>query len=228
MKTRELIFRVLQFLSINSDDSIQDFSEEYIYNVLIDKRAFLLKQHYKDARKAVPRSCYQTLNVPLEKIRVVPDLKYSDVLLRSTINIPEMVDFAQEAGVATTIIMSTDYTAIPFNLVTFERLPTVGFNKWTRNLLYVALGGKSLYCKSFNPSFNNLNKVLIFGVFSDPSEVFYANGNTGDFYDEEFPADTSMVDSIIKLALDELTRISRPKDILNDGEGIEDQRSKAV
>ena len=81
---------------------------------------------------------------------------------------------------------------------------------------------------SFNPSFNNLNKVLIFGVFSDPSEVFYANGNTGDFYDEEFPADTSMVDSIIKLALDELTRISRPKDILNDGEGIEDQRSKAV
>ena len=82
MRTRELIFRVLQFLSINSDDSIQDFSEEYIYNVLIDKRAFLLKQHYKDARKSVPRSCYQTLNVPLEKIRVVPDLKYSEVLLR--------------------------------------------------------------------------------------------------------------------------------------------------
>jgi len=226
MKTRELIFRVLQFLSINSDDSIQDFSEEYIYNVLIDKRAFLLKQHYKDARKSVPRSCYQTLNVPLEKIRVVPDLKYSEVLLRSVDKIPEMVDFAQEAGVATTIIMSTDYTAIPFNLVTFERFPSVGSNRWTRDLLYVALGNERLYLKSFNSSFTNLTKVLIFGVFSDPSQVYYANGNEGDYYEEEFPINNSMVDPIIKLTLEELTRIQRPKDVINDGEGIEDQRSK--
>ena len=227
MKTRELIFRILHFLSINSDDSIQDFSEEYIYNVLIDKRAFLLKQHYKDARKLVPRSCYQTLNVPLEKIRVVPELKYSEVLLKSSNEIPEMVDFAQDSGVATTIIMSTDYTAIPYNLVSFERLPTVGSNRWTKDLLYVALGNKSLYLKSFNPSFTNLTKVLIFGVFSDPSKVFYLNGNTGDYYDEEFPINTAMVDPIIRLVLDELTKISRPKDITNDGEGIEDQRSKA-
>lgn len=226
MKTRELIFRVLQFLSINSDDSIQDFSEEYIYNVLIDKRAFLLKQHYKDARKSVPRSCYQTLNVSLEKIRVVPDLKYSEVLLRSVDKIPEMVDFAQEAGVATTIIMSTDYTAIPFNLVTFERLPSVGSNRWTKDLLYVALGNERLYLKSFNSSFTNLTKVLIFGVFSDPSQVYYANGNEGDYYEEEFPINNSMVDPIIKLTLEELTRIQRPKDVINDGEGIEDQRSK--
>ena len=225
MKTRELIFRVLQFLSINSDDSIQDFSEEYIYNVLIDKRAFLLKQHYKDARKSVPRSCYQTLNVPLEKIRVVPDLKYSEVLLRSVDKIPEMVDFAQEAGVATTI-MSTDYTAIPFNLVTFERLPTVGSNRWTKDLLYVALGNERLYLKSFNSSFTNLTKVLIFGVFSDPSQVYFANGNEGDYYEEEFPINNSMVDPIIKLTLEELTRIQRPKDVINDGEGIEDQRSR--
>lgn len=226
MKTRELIFRVLQFLSINSDDSIQDFSEEYIYNVLIDKRAFLLKQHYKDARKSVPRSCYQTLNVPLEKIRAVPDLKYSEVLLRSVDKIPEMVDFAQEAGVATTIIMSTDYTAIPFNLVTFERLPSVGSNRWTKDLLYVALGNERLYLKSFNSSFTNLTKVLIFGVFSDPSQVYYANGNEGDYYEEEFPINNSMVDPIIKLTLEELTRIQRPKDVVNDGEGIEDQRSR--
>mgnify|MGYP001210527081 FL=1 len=226
MRTRELIFRVLQFLSINSDDSIQDFSEEYIYNVLIDKRAFLLKQHYKDARKSVPRSCYQTLNVPLEKIRVVPDLKYSEVLLRSVDKIPEMVDFAQEAGVATTIIMSTDYTAIPFNLVTFERLPSVGSNRWTKDLLYAALGNERLYLKSFNSSFINLTKVLIFGVFSDPSQVYYANGNEGDYYEEEFPINNSMVDPIIKLTLEELTRIQRPKDVVNDGEGIEDQRSR--
>lgn len=226
MKTRELIFRVLQFLSINSDDSIQDFSEEYIYNILIDKRAFLLKQHYKDARKSVPRSCYQTLNVPLEKIRVVPDLKYSEVLLRSVDKIPEMVDFAQEAGVATTIIMSTDYTAIPFNLVTFERLPTAGSNRWTKDLLYVALGNERLYLKSFNSSFTNLTKVLIFGIFSDPSQVYYANGNEGDYYEEEFPINNSMVDPIIKLTLEELTRIQRPKDVINDGEGIEDQRSR--
>lgn len=226
MRTRELIFRVLQFLSINSDDSIQDFSEEYIYNVLIDKRAFLLKQHYKDARKSVPRSCYQTLNVPLEKIRVVPDLKYSEVLLRSVDKIPEMVDFAQEAGVATTIIMSTDYIAIPFNLVTFERLPSVGSNRWTKDLLYVALGNERLYLKSFNSSFTNLTKVLIFGVFSDPSQVYYANGNEGDYYEEEFPINNSMVDPIIKLTLEELTRIQRPKDVVNDGEGIEDQRSR--
>ena len=226
MRTRELIFRVLQFLSINSDDSIHDFSEEYIYNVLIDKRAFLLKQHYKDARKSVPRSCYQTLNVPLEKIRVVPDLKYSEVLLRSVDKIPEMVDFAQEAGVATTIIMSTDYTAIPFNLVTFERLPSVGSNRWTKDLLYVALGNERLYLKSFNSSFTNLTKVLIFGVFSDPSQVYYANGNEGDYYEEEFPINNSMVDPIIRLTLEELTRIQRPKDVVNDGEGIEDQRSR--
>ena len=166
MRTRELIFRVLQFLSINSDDSIQDFSEEYIYNVLIDKRAFLLKQHYKDARKSVPRSCYQTLNVPLEKIRVVPDLKYSEVLLRSVDKIPEMVDFAQEAGVATTIIMSTDYTAIPFNLVTFERLPSVGSNRWTKDLLYVALGFLFTYVvlNPFVPYFINKNFL---GIFSN-------------------------------------------------------------
>ena len=166
------------------------------------------------------------MNVPLEKIRVVPDLKYSEVLLRSVDKIPEMVDFAQEAGVATTIIMSTDYTAIPFNLVTFERLPSVGSNRWTKDLLYVALGNERLYLKSFNSSFTNLTKVLIFGVFSDPSQVYYANGNEGDYYEEEFPINNSMVDPIIKLTLEELTRIQRPKDVVNDGEGIEDQRSR--
>ena len=56
--------------------------------------------------------------------------------------------------------------------------------------------------------------------------MYFANGNEGDYYEEEFPINNSMVDPIIKLTLEELTRIQRPKDVINDGEGIEDQRSR--
>lgn len=66
---KELTYMVLDELKIVSDDS--HFQEEHVLFLLDKYRAFLLAQRYKDIRKEIPESNYQTICVDLKQVNAI-------------------------------------------------------------------------------------------------------------------------------------------------------------
>lgn len=221
MKTKELIYRILQLLKVNTDDSSENYSEEFIYNVLLEKRAFIIKQQYKDARKNIPLSMYQEICVDLEKTNIIPGLECTDEILTSTNPLPKLIDFSADYGVSRLILHTVDKYNIPFSVVPFERLAYVGSSKWTKNLVFVALGyDYKLYFKSNNPLILKLNMVKVYGIFNNPEEAAnYSCTDTiiCDVLDSDFPLDESLIDYVIRLTINELLpTIDLKNDLQND------------
>ena len=215
-----MIYMVLDELKILADDSY--FTEDHIIFLLNKYRAYLLKQKYSDSAKESSVSNMQTICVDLERYPDIDtDLCLGYSFLRSTAKIPNIID----SGTLDRFVrISSLYQfAGEFAYISPERLKYVGYNRWTKNFIYCAIGpDHHLYFKSNNPQLFYLKKIRFSAIFEDPTAAAELSceedgASPCDIIDTDFPLEDALIPQCINLVLKDLLGAAwRPKDDQNN------------
>lgn len=212
---RELVFLVLDELKLSADDSY--YTEEHVIFMLSKYRGLLLKQQYKDVKKEIPESNFQTLCLDLIQVPAITgEPCEGGTYLRSKEKIPFLID------IATPRVYTEDFYQGNITYVSRERMRYVGYNRWLPNIIYASIGPDNyLYFKSFNPQFLYLEKVRLTGIFENPeiaSELECDKSNsTCDILDMPFHLEEALIPQVVQLVVKELSgAIYKPKDNTNN------------
>lgn len=212
---RELVFLVLDELKLSADDSY--YTEEHVIFMLSKYRGLLLKQQYKDVKKEIPESNFQTLCLDLIQVPAITgEPCEGGTYLRSKEKIPFLID------IATPRVYTEDFYQGNITYVSRERMRYVGYNRWLPNIIYASIGPDNyLYFKSFNPQFLYLEKVRLTGIFENPeiaSELECDKSNsTCDILDMPFHLEEALIPQVVQLVVKELSgAIYKPKDSTNN------------
>lgn len=201
---RELIYLVLDELKLTSDDAL--FNEEHVMFLLGKYRGFLLKQQYKDIKKEIPESNYQTLCLDLIQVPAITgEPCEGGTYLRSKEKIPFLMP------IVTPRVYPEDYYQGDITYVSRERMKYVGYNKWLSNIIYASIGPDNyLYFKSFNPQYLYLEKARLTGIFEEPEKAAELECNrdesTCDPMDMKFPLEEALIPQVVELVVKELSR----------------------
>ena len=194
---REIVYMCSDQLKIASDDSY--FTEDHILYLVKKYRALLLTQRYKDVRKEIPESNYQTICVDLTKSPAIEgETCEGGTLLKSTSKIPSLLT------VGTNKVFPMSYFYGEVSLVSRERMKYVGYNRWLKNVIYCSIAPDGyLYLKSSNPQFLHLEKVKVSGIFEDVDEVEKlscdkSTDTTCDIMDRKFPLEESLIPQVVE------------------------------
>lgn len=201
---REIVYMCLDQLKLSSDDSY--FNEEHIMFLASKLRSFLLKQQYKDIKKEIPESNYQTLCLDLIQVPAITgEPCEGGTYLRSKEKIPFLMP------VATPRVYPEDYYQGDITYVSRERMKYVGYNRWLPNIIYASIGPDNyLYFKSFNPQYLYLEKARLTGIFEEPEKAAELECNrdesTCDPMDMKFPLEEALIPQVVELVVKELSR----------------------
>lgn len=201
---RELVYLVLDELKLTSDDAL--FNEEHVMFLLGKYRGLLLKQQYKDIKKEIPESNYQTLCLGLIQVpSITGEPCEGGTYLRSKEKIPFLMP------VATPRVYPEDYYQGDITYVSRERMKYVGYNRWLPNIIYASIGPDNyLYFKSFNPQYLYLEKARLTGIFEEPEKAAELECNrdesTCDPMDMKFPLEEALIPQVVELVVRELSR----------------------
>jgi hypothetical protein len=211
---RELIHLCLDELKVLSDDAY--FTEEHCLFLLSKYRSMLLKQQYKDVKKEIPESNYQTLCLDLIEVPAIAGECDGGTYLRSTKKIPFTM------SIATPKVYGEDFFQGYITFISRERMKYVGHNKWLLNIIYATIGPDNyLYFKSSNPQFLYLEKVRLTGIFENPEEASELECETDnsacDVLDKTMPIEEALIPLLIQAVVKELsTSIYKPEDSRNN------------
>lgn len=201
---RELVYLVLDELKLTSDDAL--FNEEHVMFLLGKYRGLLLKQQYKDIKKEIPESNYQTLCLDLIQVPAITgEPCEGGTYLRSKEKIPFLMP------VATPRVYPEDYYQGDITYVSRERMKYVGYNRWLPNIIYASIGPDNyLYFKSFNPQYLYLEKARLTGIFEEPEKAAELECNrdesTCDPMDMKVPLEEALIPQVVELVVRELSR----------------------
>lgn len=213
---KELVYLVLDELKLSTDDSY--FNEEHVIFLLNKYRGLLLKQQYKDVKKEIPESNYQTLCLDLIQVpAIIGEPCEGGTYLRTREKIPFLMSIASPR------IYTEDFYQGEITYVSRERMRYVGYNRWLPNIIYASLGSDNyLYLKSFNPQYLYLEKIRLTGIFEDPDKAVQCQcdktkGASCDILDRAFPLEEALVPQLVQLIVKELSgAIYKPKDPENN------------
>lgn len=212
---REAVYLVLDELKLSSDDVY--YTEEHVIFLLSKYRGLLLQQQYKDIKKDIPESNYQTLCLDLIQVPAIAGEECEGgTYLRSKEKIPYLM------SISSPTIYPEDYYQGNITYVSRERMKYVGYNRWLPNIIYASVGPDNyLYFKSFNPQYLYLEKVKFTGIFEDPekaAELECDQDDTNcDVLDKAFPMEEALMPQVIQLVVKELSgAIYKPKDESNN------------
>ena len=212
MTWKEIVYLISDELKLDSDDSI--FNENHITFLVSKYRAFILNQRYKEIRKQVSSSNYQTICLDVEQITPEFDSSNNTYYLKSTLKVPGML------GIGNIRIFSKDYFNAEITYITKDRMRYVGYNKYMNNIIYCTKDANEyLYFKSYNPKILDLNKVNMNAVFEDVEEAseLECNNDICDLMDRIFPMEDSLIPAVVELVVKELrASVYMPSDELND------------
>lgn len=215
MTYREIVYMCLDQLKLVSDDST--YTEDHIIFLASKIRGMLLKQQYKDVKKEIPESNFQTLCLELIPVPAISgEPCEGGTYLRSKEKIPHLM------SIVTPRVYAEDYYQGNITFVSRERMRYVGYNKWLPNIIYASIGPDNyLYFKSFNPQYLYLENAKLTGVFEDPEKAAELDCNKGedacDVLDMTFPLEEALVPQLIQLIVQNLSgSIYKPKDSIND------------
>lgn len=213
---REAIYMCLDLIKGMSDDFT--YTEDHIAYLLDKFRALLLKQRYgNDPKKHVPYSNYQSLYCTWDNSTGITTLKSN-----------EQIPYMLQIGIPRVITTHTDYYDYRFELVSRERLPFVGNNKFTKMITYCAIDETNHLClKPKSEWFNDKGDYLgpvecyVVGIFENPREVTdeisFNESSTNHEWDRNIPIEEGLVTTLIELVVKELLGASyRPSDITNN------------
>lgn len=212
---RELVYAVLDELKLSVDNSY--FTEDHCIFLLNKYRGMILKQQYKDVKKEIPESNFQTLCLDLIQVPAIAgEPCEGGTYLRSKDKIPSLMN------IITPRVYTGDFYQGDITYVSRERMKYVGYNKWLSNIIYASLGPDNyLYFKSFNPQYLYLEKARLTGVFEEPEKAaeLECNKEKGacDILDMKFPLEEALVPQVIQLVVKELSgAIYKPEDSENN------------
>jgi len=202
---KEIVYLCLDELKLTSDDS--HFVEEHVLFLADKYRGLLIKQHYKDIRKEIPESNYQTICVDLKQVNAIDGTLCTGAdYMKSLQEIPNMMQVGKQK------ISSLDYFQGNFAYTNNERFKYVGNNKYLKNQIYGTIAPDNhLYLKSSNPQMYYLEKVKVTGIFEDSSKAAElqcpdASGEKPcDVMDMEFPIEEALIPPMIELIVKELS-----------------------
>jgi len=213
---REVVYMILDELKLVSDDA--SFTQEHVIWLASNYRSMLLKQHYKDIKKDIPESNYQTICLDLEKVDALDGFPCeSGYMLKSTKEIPATITSA-----STKVYPLNFFRGEHISFVSMDRMRFVGYNRWTKNMTYAALGpDRHLWMNSQNPQFLYMKHVKVSGIFDDPSAVADllcdAEGKHCDILDSNFPIESALLPTLVELCVKELSgSVYRPEDYNNN------------
>lgn len=186
---RECVFMVLDALKITSDDSPWETS--HIAFELDNARALLIKQRYSHYRVDVPFPYYQRLKIDLL-------LQESGKVSKSIKTLPSILNL-NGTEIESSIKGEED---TKYNLVSIDRLPYVGRNKYLSNSIYCAFDyDRSLIIKWPLIITEDVSNIPTY-VYSDvilehPADIIKFSGETINPLDLEFPAERAALEDII-------------------------------
>lgn len=212
---REVVYLVLDELKLTSDDAM--FNEEHVLFLLAKYRGLLLKQQYKDVKKEIPESNYQTVCLDLIQVPAIAgEPCEGGTYLRSKEKIPSLMT------IATPRVYTEDYYQGEITYVSRERMRYVGYNRWLPNIIYSSIGPDNhLYFKSFNPQYLYLEKARLTGIFEDPEKASEyecdKEDSSCDILDSNFPLEEALISQVVQLVVKELSgSIYKPEDTTNN------------
>lgn len=205
---KHLVYLVLDELKINSDDAY--FNEDHVIFLLNKYRGLLLKAEYKDIKKEIPESNYQTMCLTLSQVPAISGEECEGgVYLKTDQKIPSVL------SISTPKIYPEDYYQGTITYVSRERMRYVGHNKWLQNIIYASIGPDNyMYFKSSNPQYLYLRSSKITAVFEHPEEIIESNVTTGcdesnstcDILDSVFPLEEALIPKLVMMVVKELSR----------------------
>lgn len=205
MNLRSIIYDVREQFKLMSDDVA--IVNNYIAFLINNARGVVMQQRYSDPRNIVPYNEYQTIPLTIGTNAM------------TTQAIPAVIKTTGNAN-SPVKIYTVGERQIPINVVSLERLPFVGFNPFTTDMIYCALNsdGKIVF-NSQNEMYRLLNTINVRGLFEDPEAAWLiANPNaTTDFWDAEYPISNGILLDVRKIVDQKLAQyLNINKDSLND------------
>jgi|TARA_B110000881_G_scaffold219338_1_gene240939 hypothetical protein len=226
---RELIFTVMEGLKIQSDDT--DVSQELISSLIDAARATTLKQMYGNKDWNLPIELRQEVCIELAPADSVDGATCLGKILRSTERLPKGISIKGGDG-ALLRVKRYDRQATQINIVPVERLPMIGHNTFTANMVYAAVDvDRYLYLVSANKKHMFMEAVRVDGVYESPELAAELKCKDGIFtsasakvpdcepWDEEYPLELALQDIVLGVVMKGLaTRLQLPEDNINDSE----------
>lgn len=207
---REAIYMCLDLLKGMSDDFT--YTEDHVAYLLDKCRALLLKQRYgNDPKKHVPYSNYQTLEITLE------DTEGGDYL-KST----ELIPYTLQLGIPR--ITVDNYYDTTIEIVSRERFPFVGNNKYLKKITYATIDHNNILLlkKDYCCCCDSDTKIKLTAIFENPREIanvapFIKDSTNVNSLDKILPIEESLITTLIELVVKELaSSVYRPNDDIND------------
>ena len=192
MKVNEIVYYCLDAIKAFSDDSY--VNEDHIVFLLSKYRGYLLQQ-YHNIKKLIPDSNYQTICLTLTSTNSIPCT--NGAILKSNEEVPSLMPIGNPS-----IYLFNGFESENIVFIPFTRLKAVGWNKWKKNFIYVAVGpDKHLYLSSSNPQAQYLETLRLKGLFEDFEKAFELecneDGKPCDEMEKDFPLEVALVPDLI-------------------------------
>lgn len=220
MTGNEIIYDIREKIKIHGDDI--DIVDEYLFHLVNVKRALLLKQRFGKTSRNIPEEVKQIICVPMEPSNDIEGIcDDSTLLVKSSIKIPNSIEIGGRSALVSVRTKSVSSQFI--NMVPIERFPNIGYNKYLKNQIYVAIDADNkLYAKTTG-SPTLFEELKVTGVFFNPEEAFNLScGNESEnceAYDREYPIESYIVSDLVNLIVQELASgLQIPEDKMNNAD----------
>jgi hypothetical protein len=217
MNKREIIFTVFEKLNIISDDT--DITQSLVSSLIDTKRAMLIKQQYGKTGWHLPIEVKQELCMSLQLVNSVDGYTCAGKVLTTSMSLPRSIKIKGKEGPL--LVRKLDGGEIAISVVPIERIPFLFSNKFTQHLMYCAVDlDRKIYLMSMDNKHKFLKEIKVTDVFEQPGvaremECKYTPGI--EEYDDDYPIETAMVDTVIDMIVKELSQsIMLPEDNNND------------
>lgn len=197
-------------LKLSSDDTF--FTNDHILYLLKRYRGLYLSQKYKDVRKEIPESNYQTICLDLIQVPAISgEPCEGGILLRTKNKIPSLLTIGDAK------VYPIDYYIGDITMVSRERMKYVGHNRWLQNIIYCSIAPDGyMYFKSSNPQYLHLENVRMTGIFEDIDEVEELScdkESSCDILDRKFPIEEALIPQLIDTVVKFMTSgLYKPED----------------
>ena len=197
-------------LKLSSDDTF--FTNDHILYLLKRYRGLYLSQKYKDVRKEIPESNYQTICLDLIQVPAISgEPCEGGTFLRTRNKIPSLLNIGDAK------VYPIDYYIGDITMVSRERMKYVGHNRWLQNIIYCSIAPDGyMYFKSSNPQYLHLENVRMTGIFEDIDEVEELScdkESSCDILDRKFPIEEALIPQLIDTVVKFMTSgLYKPED----------------
>lgn len=197
-------------LKLSSDDTF--FTNDHILYLLKRYRGLYLSQKYKDVRKEIPESNYQTICLDLIQVPAISgEPCEGGTFLRTKNKIPSLLTIGDAK------VYPIDYYIGDITMVSRERMKYVGHNRWLQNIIYCSIAPDGyMYFKSSNPQYLHLENVRMTGIFEDidkVEELSCDKESSCDILDRKFPIEEALIPQLIDTVVKFMTSgLYKPED----------------